>query len=108
MAPDNASPDTTNFPLAHLGRYQVVRLLGAGGMGEVYLAQDEQLGRRVAIKVLPAGRIDDAGAVARFGREAKALARVAHPGIVQAHDSGQQDGRHFLVMEYVEGRSLAE
>ncbi len=74
----------------------------------LYLAHDQRLDRRVAIKVLPEGRLNDPGAVARFQREAKALAQLAHPGIIQAHDSEEADGRHFLIMEYVDGQSLAD
>jgi serine/threonine protein kinase len=76
-------------------------------MGTVYLARDSHLDRSVAIKVLPPHSTNDPGAVARFQREAKALARLSHPGIVQAHDTGEADGKHFLVMEYVDGISLA-
>src|SRR5262245_38593390 len=98
--------DTLTLP--HLGRYQLLAKLGEGAMGHVYLAHDQRLDRRVAIKVLPEGSVNDPGAVARFQREAKALAQLAHPGIIQAHDSEEADGRHFLVMEYVEGKSLAQ
>src|SRR5262245_42180709 len=80
-------------------RYRVLEKLGAGGMGTVYKAQDTNLDRLVAIKVLPPDRVNDPGAVARFQREAKALARVSHPAIVQAHDAGEERGQQFLVME---------
>ena len=93
--------------LGELGRYQLLDKLGQGAMGTVYLARDSHLDRSVAIKVLPPHSTNDPGAVARFQREAKALARLSHPGIVQAHDTGEADGKHFLVMEYVEGISLA-
>lgn len=89
-------------------RYVIRQKLGAGAMGTVYLADDKKLDRRVAIKVLPAPRINDAGAIARFQREAKALAKLAHPNIVQAYDSDEEQGRHFLVMEYAEGANLAD
>jgi predicted Ser/Thr protein kinase len=103
------SNDThTSKVLEQLGRYRLLTQLGQGGMGTVYLAQDTKLDRRVAIKVLPAVSVNDAGAVARFQREAKALAKLSHPGIVQAFDSEAVEGRHFLVMEYVEGTSLAD
>lgn len=88
------------------GRYRVLEKLGEGGMGTVYKAQDTNLDRVVAIKVLPAGRLNDADAIARFQREAKALARLSHPHIIQAYDSGSDQGRHFLVMEFVEGLGL--
>ncbi|MBI2807245.1 MAG: serine/threonine protein kinase [Planctomycetes bacterium] len=88
------------------GRYHVLAKLGEGGMGAVYQAHDTKLDRVVAVKVLPAGRLHDADAVARFQREAKALARLSHPHIIQAFDSGDERGRHFLVMEFVEGVTL--
>ncbi len=94
-------------PLGTLGRYELLEKLGQGGMGTVYLAHDRKLDRRVAIKVLPSESIHDPDAVARFQREAKALAKLAHPGIVQAYDADAEGDRHFLVMEYVEGTSLA-
>jgi hypothetical protein len=93
--------------LEQMGRYQLLQKLGEGGMGAVYLARDTKLDRRVALKVLPPHRINDAGAVARFQREAKALAKLSHPGIIQAYDADIAGGQHFLVMEYVEGLSLA-
>jgi hypothetical protein len=102
---DAEQAGTTAFP--SLGRYQPVARLGAGGMGEVWLARDTRLDRAVAVKLLPAHAVNDPDAVGRFRREAKALAKLSHPGIVQAHDSEEDAGRHFLVMEYVEGQSLA-
>ncbi|MFD4599787.1 serine/threonine-protein kinase [Streptomyces sp. NPDC058464] len=89
-------------------RYVLGRLLGTGGMGQVWEAQDETLGRRVAVKVLAAPAAD-ATAAERFIREARAAARLSHPGIVAVFDVGQEsDGRLFMVMELVEGRSLDE
>src|SRR5260370_10607007 len=87
-------------------RYQLLDKVGEGGMGVVYKACDTKLDRIVALKVLPAGRLHQADAVARFQREAKALARLRHPHIIQAYDSGEAAGRNFLVMEYVEGLTL--
>src|SRR5262249_37487740 len=89
------------------GRYRILEKLGEGGMGAVYKAHDLQLDRHVAVKVLPAHRRDDADALARFQREARALAKLSHPNIVQAYDSGEENGHHYLVMEYVEGTSLS-
>jgi serine/threonine protein kinase/nitrous oxidase accessory protein NosD len=89
------------------GRYQLLDKLGQGGMGTVFRARDTKLDRHVAVKMLPADSAPDKEAVARFQREAKALARLSHPGIIQAHDSGEEAGRPFLIMELVEGRSLA-
>src|SRR6516225_10036015 len=88
------------------GRYQILEKLGEGGMGAVYKAHDTQLDRDVAVKVLPAQSLHDADAVARFQREARALAKLSHPNIIQAYDSGADKGKHFLVMEYVEGVNL--
>jgi serine/threonine protein kinase len=99
-------PETTALPLL-AGRFHVLEKLGEGGMGAVFKARDVNLERLVALKVLPPGKLADADAVARFRREAMAMARLSHPGIVQAHDSGQDGGQHFLVMELVEGHSLA-
>src|SRR5262245_33588002 len=86
----------------HFGRYHLIRKLGQGGMGAVYLAHDTRLDRSVALKLLPPASVHDADAVARFRREARALARLSHPGIVRAYDSDEAGGRHFLVMELVE------
>src|SRR5260370_20064808 len=99
--------DNSPTGAARLGRYRLVRRLGGGGMGEVYLARDEQLDRDVALKLLPPARGDDADARARFQREVRALARLTHPNIIQAYDSGSEGGRPFLVMEFVEGRNLS-
>jgi serine/threonine protein kinase len=101
-------PETRSAGLPGLGRYVLLEQLGRGGMGTVYLAQDTKLDRKVAVKILPPHSVNDAGAVARFQREARALAQLSHPGIVQAYDSDAADDRHFLVMEYVEGPSLAQ
>jgi eukaryotic-like serine/threonine-protein kinase len=90
-----------------LGPYEVLTLLGAGGMGEVYLARDARLEREVAVKVLPAGRAVDALAVERFRREAHAVAGLNHPNICSIHDVGEHEGAPFLVMEYLDGETLA-
>jgi len=91
-----------------LGPYEVIAHLGAGGMGEVYRARDTRLDRTVAIKVLPASLVSDPDRRARFEREAKAISSLNHPHICTLHDVGHQDGIDYLVMEYVEGQSLAE
>jgi hypothetical protein len=106
MPSDEAIGATT--ALEQLGRYQLLGKLGQGGMGTVFLANDTRLDRRVAVKVLPPESVHNPDAVARFQREAKALAKLSHPGIVQAFDSEEDNGRHFLVMEYVEGQSLLD
>jgi len=90
-----------------LGRYEIERKVGAGGMGEVYAAHDPQLDRRVAIKVLPA-TYRTADSAARLVREAQALAKLTHPNVVAVHDAGEVDGRVFLAMQFVEGTTLGE
>jgi serine/threonine protein kinase len=90
------------------GSYQVLSLLGAGGMGEVYKARDTRLDRIVAIKVLPAHLADRADSRERFEREAKTIASLNHPHICTLHDIGHQDEIDFLVMEYLEGETLAQ
>ncbi len=91
-----------------LGRYEIVRMLGAGGMGEVYLARDTKLGREVAIKVLPEAFAQDSERLARFEREARLLASLNHPNIATVHGLEESDGLSFLVMELVPGLTLAE
>jgi len=93
---------------SHVGRYEILGPLGAGGMGEVYRARDTRLDRIVAIKVLPAHVSQDPERKARFEREAKTVASLNHPHICVLHDVGHQDGVDFLVMEYLEGETLAE
>src|SRR5919197_4328894 len=89
-------------------RYEVGRLLGAGGMAEVYEGRDRLLARRVAIKVLLAEFSQDPSFVARFKREAQAAASLSHPNIVAVWDTGVEGGTNFIVMEYVEGRTLRD
>ena len=91
-----------------LGPYEIHRPLGAGGMGEVYLARDTRLGREVAIKVLPSHLSSSAELKERFQREARAISSLNHPNICTLHDIGQQDGVDFLVMEYLEGETLQQ
>src|SRR5690349_22826710 len=88
-----------------LGRYQLISLRGAGGMGEVFEAEDTALGRRVAIKVLPAVGLE-AGSVEQFAVEARAIARLSHPNILTIHDFAMDDGTPFAVMELLDGRTL--
>jgi Tol biopolymer transport system component len=91
-----------------LGPYEIVSALGAGGMGEVYRARDTRLDRTVAIKVLPAAWTADPERRLRFEREAKAVSSLNHPNICALYDVGQQDGADYLVMEHLEGETLAE
>jgi len=90
-----------------LGRYEIRREIGRGGMGVVYEAHDSKLHRTVAIKVLPAEAVDEAARI-RFLQEARAAATLNHPNVVAIHDAGDDDGRPYLVMEYVPGASLAD
>src|ERR671925_58802 len=92
----------------YTNRYEIVRHLARGGMAEVYLAHDQLLDRRVALKVLFPEFARDPAFVQRFRREAQAAANLNHPNIVAVFDWGEEDGTYFIVMEYVEGRSLRE
>src|SRR6185312_8175622 len=94
-------------PGTKLGPYEIQSPLGAGGMGEVYRAKDTRLDRTVAIKVLPAHLSSDAESKQRMEREAKAISALQHANICTLHDIGSQDGTEFLVMEYLEGQTLA-
>ncbi len=93
-------------PGTRLGRYEVVRMLGAGGMGEVYLANDTQLDRTVAIKVLPEHLAGNLELRQRFEREARAVSSLNHPHICTLHDVGHEGDVHYLVMEHLEGETL--
>jgi len=90
------------------GRYRIARKLGGGGMADVYLAEDQELGRRVAVKMLHSRYANDDQFVERFRREATHAAGLSHPNIVSIFDRGEFDGSYFIVMEYVEGRTLKE
>ncbi len=96
------------MPGHEIAHYQILAKLGAGGMGVVYLAQDARLGRRVALKVLPTEFARDPDRLARFEREARAVAALSHPGIAVLYEIGEADAIRYLAMEYVEGRSLQE
>ena len=95
-------------PGTHLGPYEILAPLGAGGMGEVYRARDTRLDRTVAIKILPAQFSSDPVRKQRFEREAKTISSLNHPNICVLHDVGSQDGMDYLVMECVEGETLAK
>jgi WD40 repeat protein len=120
-AKDLSSPDTLCYraekssfvdeipaDLANHPRYRVIRLLGRGGMGAVYLAEHRRMGRLVALKVINPDFLNHAGALSRFQQEVKAAAKLDHPHIVAAFDADQAGKLHFLVMEYVEGQNLAD
>src|SRR5512135_425055 len=91
-----------------LGHYEITSQIGKGGMGEVYQAKDLKLGRDVAIKVLPEEFARDADRVARFQREAKVLASLNHPNIAAIYGLEESGGKNFLVLELVEGETLAD
>src|SRR5688572_15632188 len=91
-----------------LGPYAIEAPLGAGGMGEVYRARDTRLDRTVAIKVLQSDLAKDETLLSRFEREARALSALEHPNICALYDIGEQDGRAYLVMQFLEGRTLTE
>ena len=94
--------------MQQIGPYQVLREIGRGGMGVVYLARDDRLGRDVAIKALPEELSQDAGRLERFEREARTLASLSHPNIAAIHGLEEQGGTKYLVLEYVEGETLAD
>src|SRR5215469_15497918 len=91
-----------------LGPYEIHSVIGAGGMGEVYRAHDTRLNRIIAIKVLSAHFADRVDLRERFEREAKTIASLNHHNICVLHDIGHQDGTDYLVMEYIEGETLAQ
>ena len=90
------------------GRYLIIRKLGSGGMANVYLASDQELGRRVAIKILDDRHARDEQFVERFRREAQNAAGLSHPSIVSIYDRGEAEGTYYIAREYVEGRTLKE
>src|SRR3984885_3358958 len=90
------------------GRYRVVRRLGTGGMADVFLAEDQQLGRKVALKLLHRRFAEDPGFVERFRREAQSAAGLQHPNVVSVYDRGSYDDTYYIAMEYLPGRSLKQ
>ena len=106
-----AAPSSESHEPTLVGRtishYQVLSLLGAGGMGEVYLARDSRLDRTVALKILPSELAEDPERIQRFAIEAKAASALNHPNVAAIYDVGQSDGIHFIVMEHVEGETVA-
>ena len=93
---------------SRLGPYEILARIGAGGMGDVYRASDTKLGRNVAIKVLPEAFAHDPGRLVRFKREAKMLASLNHPNIATIYGLEESNGTHYLVMELIAGKDLAE
>src|SRR2546425_9110448 len=91
-----------------IGPYQVLSLIGAGGMGEVYLARDSRLGRKVALKLLPKEFTKDEGRLHRFKQEARAASALSHPNIVTIYEIGEADGQHFIATELIDGETLRQ
>src|SRR6266851_2724936 len=91
-----------------LGPYEIVAPLGAGGMGEVYLAEDSRLHRKVALKILPSEMAANQDRMRRFVQEAKAAAALNHPNIAHIYEIGEADGVNFIAMEFIDGKTLRE
>src|SRR5687768_13533572 len=111
MSTPSPSPDSPELPTlvagTHIGPYEIVGPLGAGGMGEVFRARDPRLGRDVAIKALPSAFAQDRERLARFEREAKVLASLSHPNIAGILGLEEAGGARYLVLEFVDGETLA-
>src|SRR5215813_3770950 len=106
-----ANEDTSPAPQLigrELANYKIISLLGKGGMGEVYLAEDKRLRRKVALKLLPAQFTNDSERVRRFEREAKAASATNHPNILTIYEIGQAEGLHFIATEFVDGVTLRQ
>src|SRR3989454_1746187 len=95
-------------PGVTISHYRIVSKIGAGGMGEVYLAQDTKLDRKVALKILPADLAANHDRMRRFTQEAKSAAALSHPNIATIHEIGQSDGVNFIAMEFIDGATLRE
>ncbi|HEY0322614.1 MAG TPA: protein kinase, partial [Pyrinomonadaceae bacterium] len=91
-----------------IDRYRLLEVLGRGGMGEVYLAHDPRLNRRVALKLLPASITGDRGRVLRFEQEARAASAISHPNVAHIYEIGEAQGQHYIVMEYIQGKTLRQ
>src|SRR5215471_18956100 len=91
---------------AKLGPYEIVSPIGAGGMGEVYLAHEKRLNRKVALKVFPATLVHEDDRLRRFEREAQAASGLNHPNIITIYEIGEEDGTHFIATEFVDGETL--
>ena len=94
------------LPNSNISHYRIVSKLGAGGMGEVYLAEDTKLDRQVALKILPPEVADDKDRMDRFVREAKSASSLNQPNIITIYEIGETEGMHFIATEYIEGETL--
>ena len=103
---DTAPSGATDAGVTQIGKYKIVRKLGQGGMGEVYLGEDTKLGRKAAIKVLSKGLAGKGDFVERFYREARSMAKMNHDNAVSVYDVDQDDGLHYVAMEFVDGKSM--
>src|SRR5215813_5352937 len=97
------APEPTRTTLGH---YKLIQKIGAGGMGEIYLAEDPRLNRRVALKLLPAHFTKDPDRVRRFVQEAQAASALNHPNIITIFEIGEADGAHYMVTEFIQGQTL--
>ena len=107
-APDLLGGDPEELLGQHLGPYRIDAVLGIGGMGVVYLACDERLGRKVGLKLVPPSLVADAAQLERLKREARTASSLNHPNIVTIHEIGEVDGAHYIATEYIEGITLRE
>jgi serine/threonine-protein kinase len=108
-----AAEETVELQIAEIvavriGRYKLIEKIGAGGMGEIYLGEDERLNRKVALKILPELFTQDADRVRRFELEAKAASALNHPNIITIYEIGEADGAHYIVTEYIQGQTLRQ
>ncbi|MCU1288656.1 MAG: serine/threonine protein kinase with repeat, partial [Acidobacteria bacterium] len=92
----------------HIGHYEILSAIDAGGMGEVYLAHDSRLDRKVALKTLPKEFAEDADRMSRFVREAKSASALNHPNIITIHEIGESEGTHYIATEFIDGKTLNE
>jgi serine/threonine protein kinase/predicted Zn-dependent protease len=103
---NSGADDSQSYSGETIGVYRLIKELGRGGMGTVYLAYDTRLGRQAALKLLPSHLVNNPERVRRFQREARTVSALNHPNIITIYDFGQEDGRHYIVSEFVEGRTL--
>src|SRR5690349_12771637 len=104
----SGDPAMALAPGVRFDRYEMLSPLGKGGMGEVYLAQDTRLKRKVALKLLPTAFTQDADRVRRFEQEAQAASALNHPNIITIYEIGEVDGTHYIATEFIEGQTLRQ